>query len=579
MSALQKLRSAPLLLVVAANILAQTGTIQQLPPVQPPAGNTPIYKAEELCTLEGAVFDKLTGAPLKKVNLTLSRINLRNPVPVAPAISGSNESGKFIFRSIEPGEYRLSADRNGFVRAEYGQRGTIGRMGQGTTVKLDKGQKLSDLKFELIPHAIVTGRVVDEDGDPIANAQIMLTRTAYMQGRRQQIPAGGAGTTNDLGEFRIFGVAPGKYQVSAIARGSNWEANGAVVDPKSGAEEGYAPTYYPGVSESSAASYVDVGLGARVQGIDFTLRRTRTYRISGKVTAPGLSRGRGGPVMLVKRDAGEGSYMFMDRGNGYWRGPAGEFTLRGVRPGAYYLQAYLMDNNERLSARLPVDITDSNVDGVNLFLTGGADVIGTVRAEGEQQPSLEGVSIYLRASVMGGYGFEGSAGRARADGSFIINNALRDKVWVSAVELPEGYYVKSIRAADSDALRKELDLSGGAGAQVEVTIAPGAAQIQGAVTDDKDKAAAGMTVLLIPMADELRQRSDMIKRAQTDQTGRYTIQSVSPGEYLMFAVDPPDYGAEQDPEFLKQHESKAQKVKLDVGAKESRDLKVVVPAV
>jgi len=128
----------------------------------------------------------------------------------------NSRSPAFHFEAIEPGEYRLSASRPGYVNKEYGSRTRQG-FGSGATLKLEKAQKLPQLDIKLIPHAVITGRIVDEDGDPVPYADVQLLRFLYSQGSRQLTPFAGA-STDDLGEYRMFGVAPGKYYLSVMNR-------------------------------------------------------------------------------------------------------------------------------------------------------------------------------------------------------------------------------------------------------------------------------------------------------------------------------------------------------------------------
>ena len=118
-------------------------------------------------------------------------------------------------KDIDPGKYRLSVTRTGFVQGEYGARAP---QRPGTTLTLASGQHLQDVNFRLTPHAVIIGRVVDEDGEPVANAQVQAMRYRFTQGKKQLQPFG-FGSTNDLGEYRMFGLAPGRYYLSATYRG------------------------------------------------------------------------------------------------------------------------------------------------------------------------------------------------------------------------------------------------------------------------------------------------------------------------------------------------------------------------
>ena len=125
--------------------------------------------------------------------------------------ASTDSAGQFAITGIAPGKYRLSAERSGFINTQYGARGPNK---PGTLLTLEPGQKSSDLAMRLTPQGVIAGRVLDEDGEPVANVDVQVLRQQYMQGRKQMARTGGA-TTNDLGEYRVFGLPPGRYFVSA----------------------------------------------------------------------------------------------------------------------------------------------------------------------------------------------------------------------------------------------------------------------------------------------------------------------------------------------------------------------------
>src|SRR5579862_299838 len=121
----------------------------------------------ELCTLQGHVVDALTGEPLRKVRLILRDLGANS----TPSDTATDDSGGFAMKDIEPGRYRLSAERNGYLRQEYGARL---QNSTGTILTLSAGQRLSDLVLKLTPFGVIAGRVVDEDSEPVPGAQITV---------------------------------------------------------------------------------------------------------------------------------------------------------------------------------------------------------------------------------------------------------------------------------------------------------------------------------------------------------------------------------------------------------------------
>src|SRR5437867_1702936 len=163
-------------------------------------------KPEDRGTVEGLVVNSATGQPLGKAALTLRRVD-SPPGPPGSArtyTATSDASGAFHIMGVEPGKYRLSATRTGFVSAEYGVRDF---MQSGTTITLEARQRLGDLQLRMTPNGVITGRIVDEDGEPMAYLQVEAMLSRYSQGRKQLVTYGSA-STNDLGEYRIFGLPP-----------------------------------------------------------------------------------------------------------------------------------------------------------------------------------------------------------------------------------------------------------------------------------------------------------------------------------------------------------------------------------
>jgi hypothetical protein len=178
----------------------------------PPANQPPPdVKPEDKCIVEGTVVNGATGEPLKKAHVTLRRADNTqlNPAPYGVT---TDASGHFVLDDVDPGKYRLAADRNGFVNSSYGEKRN--RSGSGALLTLSAGQKMKDVIFHMTPQGVIVGRVIDEDGEPVARANIQCLRSMYRNGEKGLFPTGSSGT-NDKGEYRVFGLSPGKYIVQA----------------------------------------------------------------------------------------------------------------------------------------------------------------------------------------------------------------------------------------------------------------------------------------------------------------------------------------------------------------------------
>jgi hypothetical protein len=551
--------------VVGAGI----GRGERLPQPQAPKPEAPAYKPEELCTVEGVVRNSVTGEPLSKARITLVSISPRGPG--SPLTTSTNLEGKFAMKAIEPGQYRLLVDRAGFVRAEFGAK--PGVMAGGTTLTLDKGQSMSTIEFRLSPHSVITGRVFDEDGDPVLQAQVQLLTNRFFQGRRQLLPMNSA-STNDLGEYRLFGIPPGKYYLSVTYR--NMGMNPAVdrsANPQP--DEGYAPTYYPGTPDIASAAQITVALGRTIQGIDATLRKTRTFRVKGAVAGFSGSRNRGGMVSIRSSDPASVAYSF-ERNSTIWRGPKSEFELRGVRPGSYIVEAiYSEPPDQMLSARTRVEVTDRDVEGLAMTLGSWHEVKGNVRLDGQGSLNFAGMRVNLQSQPSGAT-MGVSMATVNDDGSFTIARVTPDAFHVRVSGAPPEFYLKSVRLADTDVLENGLDLEKtGSVSGLDVVMSPGAASVSGSVTDEKGNAVKSAALLLRPTDAKPSMLSLLVKHSTTDQNGQFKLTGITPGAYSLIAFEGIDMAEIQDPDLFQQHESKAIKLDLKQSVADTRTLKAI----
>ena len=400
---------------------------------QAPDPNNPQAQAQtqttdpaDLCSLDGQVVNAQTGEPLRKANIILNRVEAapsNNPPPSYSTTSA--EDGHFAMKDIEPGQYRLMAIRNGYVTLTYGAKGP-GRV--GTTLSLVRQQHLSELTLKLTPHGVIAGRIVDEDGDPVANARVMLQSFRYVQGRKQLSNSAGWANTNDLGEYRVFGVPPGKYFLS-ITSSLGMQPNAMDRSATAPPEEDYVATYYPGTIDPSSAVQLEIGAGAQLRGIDLRLIKTHTVHVRGHVTH-GLGGHPNVQVMLSARSPG--GMMGAMRSNRL--DPAGNFDIRGVSPGAYNIVAVIYEANHTYQAKVPIEVGSSSVHGINLVVGPGMTIRGHIRAEGnDTRPALDlsSVRLNLQPRELSGIFFGGGGGKPDDQGVFEIANVIPDIYRVS----------------------------------------------------------------------------------------------------------------------------------------------------
>ncbi|HEV3331136.1 MAG TPA: carboxypeptidase regulatory-like domain-containing protein [Bryobacteraceae bacterium] len=518
----------------------------------------PPTRPEDLCTVEGSVFNATTGTPLKKAAVLLSRTDVApslNSLPQSYS-TATDAAGNFAIKDIEPRKYRMTVTRNGFVTMTFGARGPNR---PGTTLTLERAQKMKEINFRLTPHGVVAGRVVDEDGEPLPFVSVQLVRFQVRQGRQQLNMAGGSGTTNDLGEYRIFGIAPGKYYLRASGQRSASPFVALNRSANSQPEEDYVPTYFPGTIDTANASPIEVGGGAEVGGINFILMKTATVHVKGSVGNLPTGIRQPPQIMIVPR-----SGLFIGPQRPTFADAKGNFDIRGVAPGQYMLSANVNDDGRSYSTSVPVDVGNSNVENVSLAIGQGVDVAGKIRIEGDGKADLTMVNVNLRQRDASGISFGGvPTARVKDDNTFQLENAGASTFEVTLFGLPDGFYVKSIKSGDTDVQAAGLDITRGAPQPLEVVLSPNAGSLSGAVQNPNTKQPApGATVVLVPQEKERRDQPQYYKTTTTDQNGKYTLKSLVPGEYKVFAWEDMEPGAYLDPDFLKPVDSKAEAVSI-----------------
>jgi hypothetical protein len=503
-------------------------------------------KPPEKCSLSGTVVSSVTGEPLNKVDLVLEPVE-RSSHP--QAVTTSDSEGRFAMVDLDPGIYRLTGKRNGYLDTRYGARRPEG---DGTVLRLEAGQALPELKLKLMPFGVIAGVVRDSDGEPLNGARVYVARRTYEDGK-QRVKGYDSTDTDDLGQYRLRGLPPGKYYVG-VKPSTDWQTR---VDHSSGkaAPESAVPTVYPGSADASLAAPVEVATGARVSGIDITMARVRTYTVSGRVVTGAGAGAPGASITLRSQERGMDLDVALSTTT---RNANGDFELRGVQAGRYQLAA---GRGGSEVAATPLDVA-GNVSGVRAVLGKGAQVKAIMVMEGGERIKPGPFQVFLTTNGQSGY-FLDTEGKQVAPDRYEVR-----------VESPAaGTYVKSIRAGDTDVLNDGLTIGPGGTVQFEITVASDAGKVEGTVTDKSDQPGLGATVVLVP-EPKLRARSDLFKTATTDQYGNFEFASVAPGEYKVFAWDDVEPGIWNDPEFLKEYEKKGEAVTVSSKGHETVKVKM-----
>ena len=543
-------------------LLSPIASLCQTPPPSAADSNPP----KELVTVSGTVLRLDTGEPLKKADVKLqSRSGSRKAVyDVTDAL------GHFTLGSVPPGSYILIVSRNGYVDAEFGQQRPGG---PGAVLTLSAGQRLTDLVFKLIHTCAISGHVYDEDGFPVRGADISIFRASAREGKA--LPVGGAPiSTNDLGEFRIFDLHPGRYYVSVFYHpevGDHFFPFSPVRDTK----EGYLPAYFPNTTDAARALPIVVHAGDEIRDIDFFLQPALMVKVTGKVISavPNTS-GVDANVEIYPRDSGLAQSTIHldaipDRKDG-------TFQIRNVPPGTYSVFSSIHDSESRgwLWTKREIEVGNIDVDGVVLIITQGIDLFGRVSWEGSAPRGISDLYVWLEPVDEPDRPLPSQP--VRANGSFTFKNVPEGtyRPFVSSPEQGAAGFLKSAKYGSLSVPDAGFTLRGRPEGLLELVMSSHCAQVSGLVLTGDSLPAVGVQVVLVPDPPR-RNQHRVFKVVTTDQNGRFIISGIEPSDYKLFSWESVEDQDWFDQDWLRPYESKGESVHLEEGDLKSVGLTLI----
>jgi hypothetical protein len=540
------LRTALIVLTLAAGAAAQAPGSAALPGLPSPDPRT----ATGTSTIRGRVTTADTGQPLRRVRIRLdggSDVELREPRSTT-----TDDDGRYEFARLTAGRYQLSASKGGYVSLEYGQRRPFE---SGRPLDLRNGQVLEKIDFSLPAGGVVTGRVVDEMGEPVARASVQLGRYGYANGARQ-LMMNHSDSTNDRGEFRAFGIPPGEYYLAATFGESDFGST---------ERTRYVRTFYPGTMSISNAQRVTVSVGEELSGITVALIRARTADLSGTVRmADGTPLPGHQPVSArpADGDSNRSSVGIVQ--------PDGSFSIRGLLPGAYTVEAGSADG----LATADVTVGDADVSGVAVVIFRGVTVRGRIRFDAPAPPAgLAPSQVIVEVVPPSGETISRFSGpnTARPDWTFEITGVVgRQLIYAATIG---AWQMKSVHLDGRDITDAPLDFADGDVGGIEVVLTDRTTALSGRVKDSRGITVIDASVVIFAENRERwGRRSRYIGTGRPNQQGRFTIEGLPPGRYLAIAVDYLEPGQERDPELLEQWRARATGVTLGEG--ESRTIEL-----
>jgi hypothetical protein len=519
-------------------------------------------------SIAGTVVKEPGSEPIKKV---LVQVIAENQKEGGNYTASTDAEGHFYIEKVVPGRYRLFLERTGFVGMNE-----RGLKSDTNVFTVQPGQSVGDLLLRMVPTAVISGRITDEDGDPMSGISVFAQKKKPGKAARE---SAASGTTNDRGEYRLAGLFPGQYWIVAMPRPDFRDYDQAQKNTQGSNQDDaepetrYLTTYYPGTYDAMQGSTVTLKAGDEMPA-NFTLVPARTYRVRGIVT--GVPFGQKPAVELFSKTGD--SY----RVNANEIGPDGQFEVRGVGPGLYSVRASLGAESQALTARQDITVVAADVEGVRLVPQPSFTISGHLRIEGGTAELTQYSANLRQAELPEDPGFfmsqEAFGMNAPADrfGNFVWKNVNPGNYIVQVYGGDgQGFFLKSVTLGGRD-ITTGFTASGPA--ILDLVVSNKGGTIEGTVverekTADNDRPVPNSTVVAVP-EEKYRKLPNLFLNGETDQRGRFTIRGVPPGSYTLYAWQDADDEVYRDSDFLKSQEANGTSVKVEEGSDQKVELKL-----
>jgi uncharacterized protein (DUF2141 family) len=484
--------------------------------------------------IEGVVLDAASHQPVRKATVFINFMGgFRSMVTAQtqnaePQTAITDSSGKFTFDNLSAGPYQLTV-----THPSYPQ----GRMGIRKSAEVKDGTA-SGVTVELVPGASITGRIVDEDGDPLNGCFVQV----YPAGKSNMgVPMRGPMMRED-GSYKLYEIPPGRYTVSAQCMEPVFQPRPLSEGPDPPPSAAYPMQFYPTATDLKSAQILELLPGEEKSGVDFRMRPVPVMHIHGTL-APGSADWRGRndlQVQLVPLDPrGPGAFQF---------GPAGRidpttgtFEINQVFPGSYHVAAFSQTfgrqiafgrqifaagtdepkASDRIGAVVRVDVADKPIE-LSLALHRAMDISGTIEIEHGKDTNNRVTPSQLSLQLSSNYFFGGPppSAQIKEDGSFTFKSVLPGE-WRIVLQ-GRFAFLKSAWLGSEDVTNRLLDLTSGSAAPLRIVASTNTATIRGT-------APAGRMVFS-SLQDE-GFTGTMQQGAQADANSQFTLSGLAPGRY------------------------------------------------
>lgn len=506
-------------------------------------------------SISGVVKDEGTGTPMPEVQVSA------NP---SQTETTTDSQGRYTLRDLAPGNYRVAAHGQHEGAPGFGPSGV-------KHVTLAAGQDLASVDFQLRALGQISGKVLDENKEPIPGIRVFLVAREYRLGALRYLFAG-TGETDDRGEYHLRRAQPGRaYLIMAERRVRKLEAISSVpADPRL-RKRVPAPTYYPDSTSLDGGQAVTLRAGERREGMDIRMTRSASYCVEGVLEA------NGGPASLffelhqqqpTSGRSGDGGFYAMSP-NGT-SGPDGKIRICDLHPGDYQLTAAQFskaDESVPFFGTTTFSVVDRDVRGVKVGARARLAVRGEVVWYGTppDQPVPSKISFFIDPLTRARWGNDANGDVSSSiPGDFSFPGLLLDDYELSVHGIPHNLYLKDITYGGLSILHEPLGVGRAMGnATLRVIVAPNGGYMSAKVADKDGNPVPDSYVLIVASSatSESALAANLIT-GQTDQNGVYSSDMLAPGKYLVLATSAPVDSTPESMGKLLRSRSHAQEVAI-----------------
>ncbi|HKV91912.1 MAG TPA: carboxypeptidase-like regulatory domain-containing protein [Candidatus Angelobacter sp.] len=502
---------------------------------------------DEYYKLEGTVVNAQTGQPIPHALVQLYATGTQ------AVLTGAE--GEFSFDKLPMGAtVQVRVEKPGFFVPGA-------RPQTFPTRAVQIGPRMSKLILKLVPECVITGEVMNDQGEPVEGATVDVLMARVDDGRRELTDVRGSVTTDENGLFRIAGLQAARYFVSVKASTVARPVLGAQT---SGAKRTYPlVSYFPGGTDIASATPFDLVSGQRAHA-QFTLSLAPAFKLSGTISGMADFK-QAGPPMIV--DATQTPLATVSN----WSSQTGAFEFSPIPSGVYTLRVSAMIDDRHPAWTTQSVTLDHNVSGFNFPLHHAVTIPISVQTEfSDSQKQCTGYfaigkmrygckefpAMVTLSSLEANY-FERQAEAENADPStFALHAVMPGRYHVHATATGHGY-VYSVRSGGTDLLREELIVPSGGDVQpIEIILRDDDAKVK--IHVQAEHIPEGTRILLLPEFAPFQRPITLDVSANGDRE----YGGLAPGNYKVLAFESIDTVEYENPEVLEKYSGKTARITL-----------------